>query len=272
MNAKDKSYQNKSTIVLPVILLVDASGSMDAYDVYGGWTKMETVQRAFLDIARLLVEYQQDDNVEVKVSVLCFHTDTEWLCENVEPEKLFNVHFTPQGVTCMGDAFQKLEKKLNSEELGLEDVYQYKPTVMILLTDGGDAGGGISSQEGIQILRQNHWFAKGLRIVIAVGDDIDVDMETLQAFTGSQYAVIKVDQVMVLQYLLERSIDYDFSDIALDRGAYDVDIESIRLRDSFNRSARETGEIIQRYIQDKTFYDVFDVGDIHCFDEENDIL
>ena len=199
MNNRDNHYNevtptaNIPTLVTPVFLIADTSGSMHGQ-------KIKEVMLAINSInAQLSYLNRKYSDFNCKVSVMSFNIQPRWECLMQDPA-LVNVELTLGTVTCMGAAFDELEKAFCSMRKPENRMkYQYRPPVLILLCDGVPYDDFTSSLER---LKNDRFFTLGLRIAFAIGDD--ADLEILKKFTGTSETVVQIndDNLGIISRLL----------------------------------------------------------------------
>ena len=177
--------------LMPLFLLVDTSGSMSG-------SKIEQVKTAVEEIKmQLNLLNTQNDDAEIRISVLCFDDRPRWEAQMEDPA-LANPSFHLGTMTYMGAAFNELETMLSRSKLIQKgQCAGYKRAVMILLTDGIPTD---DVDSGIAKLRTNNWFVKGTRIAFAIGNDADT--ECLRKFTGNIETVLQVNNMNLLSFCL----------------------------------------------------------------------
>lgn len=182
--------------VMTLFYVVDASGSMSG-------TKIGTVNNAMEEaIQSDLKEISAaNDDAEIKVAILKFSTDSEWITPSSGPvsiEELFWNDLPAGGLTDLGHACKELNQKLSRTEYLKSQTGAYAP-VILLFSDGGPTD---DWQSGLRELKQNNWFKHAIKIAIAIGKD--ADKRVLAEFTGTPEAVITVDDKNTLKALIRK--------------------------------------------------------------------
>lgn len=175
---------------LPVILLADVSGSMEADD------KISVLNRAVREMIRSFVE-EDDRAVEIQVAVITFGGERAQIHQELRPAADLEWRdMDAQGRTPMGAAFALAEQML-------EDPQQvpgraYAPT-LVLISDGiptDDWEGPLHS------LRDSDRAQKATRFAMAIGGDADVEM--LRNFLGtSQNRVFQAHEAREIKKFLQ---------------------------------------------------------------------
>ncbi len=107
--------------------------------------------------------------------------------------------FEAKGTIDWEEALGELSKKLSKSDGWVTDIMSHP--VIILLSDGKSTKGWTSA---VKKLKDNQWFKRANKIVIAIGDDADtVD---LACFTGYNEAVMDVHQIDQLPEMIK---EYD---------------------------------------------------------------
>lgn len=182
--------------VMTLFYVVDTSGSM-----YG--RKIGTVNNAMEEaIQSDLPEISAaNDDAEIRVAILKFSTDCEWITPQSGPvpiEDLFWNDLVAGGLTDLGHACHELNQKLSRTEYLKSQTGAYAP-VILLFSDGGPTD---DWQSGLRELKQNNWFKHAIKIAIAVDDD--ADKQVLAEFTGTPEAVIEAKDKNTLKALIRK--------------------------------------------------------------------
>ncbi len=178
--------QNNNKYLLPVFLTVDTSGSMSGIRIEQVKTAIEEIKA---EIQGLGID---EDAVDVKFSLLSFGDSVKWEALDQSPSSLLP-KLEVGGVTCMGEAFIKLEKRLREVENNCKSNYAgCKRAVLVLFTDGMPTD---DYPLGLNKLKSNSLFSSGTRIVVTVGDELGyVFDDCLQGFAQGIQSVITVDE------------------------------------------------------------------------------
>ena len=87
------------------------------------------------------------------------------------------------GVTDLGDACEELCQKLSRNSFLRAPSLSYAP-VIFLMTDGYPTD---NYKKGFEMLKKNRWFQYGLKIALAIGSNVDLDV--LREFTDDEELV-----------------------------------------------------------------------------------
>ncbi len=175
---------------LVIFYLIDTSGSMDG-------TKIGTVNTVMEETIPEIRNVGGAD-AEVKVAVLTFDNDVEWVYdEPISVEEFSWKRLTAYGWTEMGGAFEQLNEKLSRNGFLQTPSLSFAP-VIFLLSDGYPNPG---YEPALEKLKKNKWFKYSLKIAFAVG--ADADKEVLADFTGNPEAVVTVNNGEALARLIK---------------------------------------------------------------------
>ena len=164
---------------LVIFYLIDTSGSM-----YG--TKIGTVNTVMEETISEIRDIGGSDS-EVKVAVLTFGTDAEWVYESpVSVEELTWKRIEADGWTNLGDALRELDSKLSRSGY-MKDAHLSFAPIIFLISDGYPQPG---FEEPLERIQNNKWFKHALKVAFAVGSD--ADKELLAEFTGDKETVVQV--------------------------------------------------------------------------------
>lgn len=166
---------------LVVFFLIDTSGCMDGekMDILN-----DTMHEILFDIKKI-----SDENADalIKIAVLEFASGTEWITPTPQDVDAFRWQdLEAGGVADMGQACLELEKKLHRNAFLQNEAGNYVP--IIILISGGNPTDDFKG--GLEVLRQNKWFAVSTKIALAIGQDANVDV--LAEFTGTKETVFPI--------------------------------------------------------------------------------
>lgn len=173
-----------------IFFLVDTSKSMEG-------SKLESLNKVMGEILPELIGVGEA-GTDVKAAVLSFSSGCEW----VTPEPVLIEEFQhwenlrADGVTDLGEACQELSLKLSRNSFLRSPSLSYAP-VIFLLTDGYPTD---NYKKGFAMLKKNRWFQYGLKIALAIGSN--VDMEVLQEFTDDEELVLQACGAEMLKKLV----------------------------------------------------------------------
>ncbi len=175
---------------LVLFYLIDTSGSMQG-------TKIGTVNTVMEETIPEIRNVGGSD-AEVKVAVLTFNTDVDWVYDRpISVEEFEWKRLSADGWTDMGMAFEMLNEKMSRNGFLQSPSLSFAP-VIFLISDGYPNPGFESSLEK---LKQNKWFKYSIKIAFAVGTDADKDL--LTDFTGNPEAVVTVNNGKALARLIK---------------------------------------------------------------------
>lgn len=182
--------------VMTLFYVVDTSGSMNGAKIGSVNNAMEeAIQSDLPEISAT------NDDAEIKVAILKFSTDCEWITPKSGPvsiEELYWNDLVAGGLTDLGHACKELNQKLSRTEYLKSQTGAYAP-VILLFSDGGPTDDWMG---GLRELKQNNWFKHAIKIAIAIGRD--ADKQVLTEFTGTSEAVITVDDKNTLKALIRK--------------------------------------------------------------------
>jgi len=176
------------TMVLPVILVVDASGSMNQPP-----TKIGQVN----DGARRVLDYLKNDFNDPKTkpmfACLKFSSKSEWVNPNNpydEPSKFKWQDINTAGSTNFAHACEVLNTVLTTKDNGgwITGRKNCLKPVIIVMSDGGSTH---EYDNDLAILKKRGWFDKAFKFGIAIGATANKAM--LTAFTGKEKYVLDTD-------------------------------------------------------------------------------
>lgn len=179
----------KKSMVL--FFLIDVSSSMKG-------KRIETMNQVMRDVLPELIGVGES-NTEVRVAVMAFGSGFEW----ITPEPIIIEEYQrwreleADGVTDLGAAFLELNQKMSRKVFLQSPSLSYAP-VVFLITDGCPTD---NYKAGLAVLRQNNWFKYGIKIALALGNG--VDMEVLEEFTGDKDFVVKASNLEEMKLLVK---------------------------------------------------------------------
>ena len=181
--------------VMTIFYLVDTSGSMCG-------ARMGTVNTAMEECIPLLKDVAQaNDDAEIKVAILEFSTGCSWVTPVSGPvglEDLIWNDLQAGGMTAFGAALTELDKKLSRNEFLKSTTGAFAP-VILLLSDGGPND---DWQTALKRIKQNNWFKHAIKIAINI--DCSSDKSVLEQFTGTDEAIIDVNDHNTLKKMIHK--------------------------------------------------------------------
>lgn len=169
----------RRTMVL--FFVVDTSGSMSG-------AKIGTVNSAIEEIVPELKDISESNaDAQIKVATLSFSTGAKWIdSAPVAAENFRWNYLDANGVTDLGEACRQLNEKLSRNAFMSDATGSFAPAIF-LMSDGEPTD---NYKRGLDILKQNNWFKKAIKVAIAIGED--ANQQVLADFTGNVEAVITV--------------------------------------------------------------------------------
>ncbi len=173
-----------------IFFMVDTSESMEG-------SKLESLNKVMNEILPELIGVGEA-GTDVKVAVLSFSSGCEW----ITPEPVLIEEFqrwenlSAEGVTDLGDACQELCSKLSRKSFLHSPSLSYAP-VIFLITDGYPTD---NYKKGFDMLKQNRWFQYGLKVALAIGSNVDLDV--LREFTDDDELVLQAFGAEMLKKLV----------------------------------------------------------------------
>ena len=154
-----------------IFFLVDTSKSMEG-------SKLESLNRVMGDILPELIGVGEA-GTDVKVAVMSFSSGCEWI--------------TPEPVLI--EEYQRWEKLSRNSFLRAPSL-SYAP-VIFLMTDGYPTD---NYKKGFEMLKKNRWFQYGLKVALAIGSNVDLDV--LREFTDDEELVLQACGAEMLKKLV----------------------------------------------------------------------
>ncbi|MBR0381746.1 MAG: VWA domain-containing protein [Eubacterium sp.] len=178
----------KKSMVL--FFLVDTSSSMEG-------SKLESLNSVMSDILPELIGVGEA-GTDVKIAVMSFSSGFEWITP--EPVRIEEYQtWTPlqaDGVTDLGEACEELASKLSRHSFLKAPSLSFAP-VIFLITDGYPTD---NYRKGIEQLKKNRWFRYGLKVALAIGSSVDLDV--LKEFTDDDELVLQAFGADMLKKLV----------------------------------------------------------------------
>ena len=199
-------FSKKAKPVIYVLFLVDCSGSMCG-------DRMDAVNLACSEILSNLDIINPD--VDIKVNVLKFDTDTSWMCTTpVLIEHFTWIQLEAQGLTSFGGACSELNSKMSRSEF-FNTIHGLNKSLIVLITDGEPTD---DFERPLQSLQSNQFFKNANKFAIGIGEGFNEQI--LARFAGNKKVfTLSDDNVSKLKPLLERIMHiglYAASNAALD--------------------------------------------------------
>ena len=176
---------------MTIFFLIDVSGSMKGTKIGSLNGTMEELLPSLIGVG--------EASTDVKIAIMKFSTDVEWVTPEpvrIEEYQYWN-RLEAEGLTFMGDAFMELSRKLSRSTFLNSPSLSFAP-VIFLLSDGSPND---DWKKGLETLKQNKWFQHGLKIALAIGSN--VDMEVLRAFTGNDELAVQAKNADQLRELIK---------------------------------------------------------------------
>ena len=178
--------------VMPLIYVVDTSGSMDGAKI----AMLNTAVRETLnDVGEIS---KNNSDAQIKIAVLEFSNDAHWHANNlIDSESFTWIDLEAGGLTSLGAAYEELNNKLSKSHGFMAEPTGSRAPAIILLSDGEPTD---DWKHPLDKLKGNRWFNTGVKVAIGVGDD--ANKAVLAEFTGSIEAVITVHDVAQLKKII----------------------------------------------------------------------
>lgn len=173
-----------------IFFLVDTSESMEG-------TKLDSLNKVMRDILPELIGVGEA-GTDVKIAVMSFSSGCEWITPEpvlVEEYQCWD-NLKAGGVTDLGEACEELSLKLSRNGFLRSPSLSYAP-VIFLLTDGYPTD---NYEKGFDMLKKNRWFQYGLKIALAIGSNVDMDI--LHEFTDDEELVLQACGAEMLRKLV----------------------------------------------------------------------
>lgn len=180
--------------VMTLFYLIDTSGSMAGEKLGKVNAAMQTT--IYNDLQDLSAN---NSDAVIKVAILDFSTGVTWVTKN-GPEDLQGFEWEDlkaKGLTSMGAAFRELNRQLSKDGFMRSKSGAYAP-VVLLITDGQATD---DWKVPLEELKTNDWFKHAIKIALALGEG--PSLQALQQFTGSEEAVIRIDDWKLLFHLIK---------------------------------------------------------------------
>ena len=204
-----------SKITLPIIIVVDASGSNRGYP-------MTLINSMIKDCIGYLARFDKKSDYAIKIGVLKYNIGCEWITKDalMRPDEveLQWEDIVPIGYGELGCALHELNSKLSRYELLKEYTHLCRP-VILFISDGAVSSIDEQYQDSIDKLWSNKWFTHSIRLAICIGNICDQDV--LFRLVGNGGQVIETGEcnpecfdknVPLLSILLEKILERGFKD------------------------------------------------------------
>ena len=179
---------------LHVFYILDTPGSMAG-------TKISTLNHAMEETTEALKTLAKSNaDAKLKIAVIEFNSGCKWITlngpENLEEDFEYE-YLEAGGLTDIGAALKELNSKL-SRHAFLGSMTGALMPIIIFMTDGYATDDYAAALEEI---RQNRWFARGIKIGFALGDDADLEM--ISSVVGNSEAVIRTTDLDLFKRLMK---------------------------------------------------------------------
>jgi len=173
-----------SSRILDFFWIADCSGSMDG-------EKIQTLNYAIRQtIPDMRKEADDNPNASIMVRAVKFSDGAAWHVPTATPIDSFNwTDLTAGGVTAMGMALELVAGELKQFPTDTKRL----PPVLVLLTDGQPTD---DFKSGLDALMATPWGKKAVRIAIAIGKDVDLNV--LEQFAGNKELVLEAKNPQLL--------------------------------------------------------------------------
>lgn len=250
----EQNKKSKANKILPIIYVLDASGSMEG-------ARIAAVNSAMHETVEVLKEVAaENSNAELKIGVLQFSSGAKWITEKglIFIDDYYWNDLIAGGLTDFGCALDELYNKL-SREVFLSDEAGYFKPVIIFMSDGEPTDDYRSALERVN--RTNKWYKVSTKIAIGVGDDADTDV--LKEIAGNSEAVIKVTDLETLKKLI-RAVSVRATEIGTKSRLEEDNTGAIKnavdedLSDKGQYEIVENKEVIPQEVEDPFFVEDID--------------
>ncbi|MCL1862669.1 MAG: VWA domain-containing protein [Defluviitaleaceae bacterium] len=173
-----------SSRILDFFWIADCSGSMNG-------EKIQTLNYAIRQtIPDMRKEADDNPNASIMVRAIKFSDGAAWHVPTATDIENFNwTDLTAGGVTAMGMALELVAGELKQFPTDTKRL----PPVLVLLTDGQPTD---DFKKGLEELLATPWGKKAVRIAIAIGKDVDLDV--LEQFAGNKELVLEAKNPQLL--------------------------------------------------------------------------
>lgn len=153
---------------LHIFYVLDTSGSMDGAPIGA----LNDAMRSTVDELRK----KDGEKANLRIAVLEFNSKNRWVTQgNNGVENLQDFFWTDlqaTGLTYLGGALKELNTSMSRSDKMKAETGNKVP-VVIFMSDGYPTD---DWQEGLQILAENEWYRRAIKIAFALGDDADTDV------------------------------------------------------------------------------------------------
>ena len=181
--------------LLPVIFVLDTSGSMEGQPI-------SMLNHCMEEVVRILGDFASSNaDALLKIGVLQVHSGARWL-QPAGLEELGDFVYSKLvagGLTDMGAALDELDSKLSREAFLQSTTGRCKP-IIIFMTDGMPTDDWERPLD--RIWKTNKWYRNSIKIGFAVGDGADAGI--LTKIVGNPEAVIKTSDLATFSILLQK--------------------------------------------------------------------
>lgn len=178
--------------VMPLIFLVDTSGSMEGSKIASLNT---AVREALNDVGEIS---RNNSDAQIKVAVLEFNSSVNWMYpQPIVAEQFQWQDLNAGGMTSLGEALDGLNSKLSKSNGFMAEPSGSRAPAIILLSDGEPTD---DYTHALDKIKGNPWYKVAVKVAIAVGDD--ANKSVLADFTGNIESVITVHNVDQLKRII----------------------------------------------------------------------
>jgi len=134
-------------------------------------SKINELNRAMREaVAALRDSAEEEPNVDIEMRVLAFETGARWMTSGAVPLSSFEwTDLLAGGTTDLGAAMRALAAELSPANIPDRSL----PPVVVLVSDGQPTD---DYHAGLRALMDEPWGRKAVRVAIAIGDDVDLDV------------------------------------------------------------------------------------------------
>lgn len=191
--------------LLPIIFVLDTSGSMLNASGCTGGQPISMLNRAMEEVVEILTDFSAHNaDALLKIGVLQVHSGADW----VQPrglEELGDFIYSPLsagGLTDFGEALNELNKKLSRSAFLVSTSGHCMP-IIIFMTDGKPTD---DWESALKTLETNGWYQNAVKIGFCVGENAERDF-LIRIVGGEKFeeAVISTNDLEKFSNLLKKA-------------------------------------------------------------------
>lgn len=152
----------EGTMTIPIIFVLDSSGSMSGEKIRAVNTAMAAVEDIFSSMG---------STDTVQIGVISFSTGFKWITNEMEDiSAYYHEEMIAGGLTDLGSAIKELGKRVTPQDLLCGAEGNISKPIIIFMSDGIPTD---EWERELEEAEKNPWFLKSVRLSIVVGDDAD---------------------------------------------------------------------------------------------------